>query len=325
MDNTFKSILSQEMCEYLDLLHAAKKDTENYISTFRSLDDYLVKAKVQEKALPEALVLEWLNTLTVAETTRNYIIGRIRRFSRYLNAVDICACEPDFRRASSQHMTYTFSNEEFDTIIEVADGFKVSYTKTETAYIFPILLRVLYGSGLRVGEALALRWEDIDLATGVITIKQAKNNKQRRVPISNSLNDLLKHYQNRRFSGCNNSSFLFGNSEKGGNHYQVGAFWYWFRKVIQKANIYNEREKPFERCISPHTLRHYFAFKSFQKSIAEGRTLEETAPYLSAYLGHETFYGTEKYLTTDYTVYFDSQEIVDKATQSVFPEVRFDE
>ena len=58
--------------------------------------------------------------------------------------------------------------------------------------------------------------------------------------------------------------------------------------------------------------------------MAEGRTLEETAPYLSTYLGHESFYGTEKYLTTDYTVYLDSQDIVEKATISVFPEVNFE-
>lgn len=324
MDITFKSILSQEMYEYLELLRATKKDTESYISTFRSLDEYMVKAKIHEKSLSENLVQEWLNTLAVAATTRNYIIGRIRKFSHYLTAVNIAACEPDFCRASSTHVSYTFTSVEFDAIIAIADDFKASYTKTETAYIFPILLRVLYGCGLRVGETLALRWEDIDLDTGIITIKQAKNNKQRRVPIGNSLKDLLNRYHNRRFAGCDNDEFLFGNSGKDGKPYLKVTFWYWFGKVIQKANICNERKEPFERGISPHTLRHYFTFKSFQKSIAEGRTLEEIAPYLSAYLGHETFYGTEKYLTTDYTVYSDSQEMMEKAIHSVFPEVNFE-
>ena len=158
----------------------------------------------------------------------------------------------------------------------------------------------------------------------VPTHGQAKNNKQRRVPIGNSLKDLLNRYHNRRFAGCDNDEFLFGNSGKDGKPYLKVTFWYWFGKVIQKANICNERKEPFERGISPHTLRHYFTFKSFQKSIAEGRTLEEIAPYLSAYLGHETFYGTEKYLTTDYTVYSDSQEMMEKAIHSVFPEVNFE-
>jgi len=43
---------------------------------------------------------------------------------------------------------------------------------------FPMLLRILYGCGLRLGEATALTWDDIDLDTGVITVKYAKGLKQ---------------------------------------------------------------------------------------------------------------------------------------------------
>ncbi|NLN40337.1 MAG: tyrosine-type recombinase/integrase [Smithella sp.] len=324
MDILFKSVLSQEMYEYLDLLRSAKKDTESYVSTFRSLDEYMVKSKVNEKSLTDGLVREWLKTLSTAETTKNCIIARIRVFSRYLTALSIPACEPDFCRASSAHVTYTFTDEEFASIITVADNFKASYTKTETAHIFPILLRVLYGCGLRVGEALALRWENIDSDAGIITILEAKNNRQRRVPISDSLTDLLQQYRDRRFPDGNGSDFLFANFENAGKPYLTVTFWYWFGKVIEKAGIRNKRNEPFERCISPHTLRHYFTFKSFQKAVAEGRVLEECAPYLSAYLGHESFYGTEKYLTSDYTMYTDSQERTAKAIQFVFPEVVFE-
>jgi len=320
----FKSILSQEMNDYLELLCSAKRDTESYVSTFRSLDEYLVKAKIIKKALPEKLLMDWLSTLSIAETTRNYEIGRIRKFARYLTALGIPACEPDFSRASSTYKAYTFTDKEFSRIIAVADNCKVSYTKAESAFVFPVLLRVLYGCGLRVGEALALQWKDVDLDNGVITIKQAKNNKQRRVPVSDSMKNLLDQYRKRRFTDCDDAVYLFVNSEKTGKPYDVQTFGYWFSKVLEKAGVDNQRKEPFERCISTHTLRHYFTFKSFQKAVSEGRTLEETAPYLSAYLGHETFFGTEKYLTTDYTMYTDSQEKVSNAIQSVFPEVSFE-
>ena len=58
--------------------------------------------------------------------------------------------------------------------------------------------------------------------------------------------------------------------------------------------------------------------------MTEGRALEEMAPYLSVYLGHESFYGTERYITNDYTMYTDSQEKVSIAIQSLFPEVFFE-
>ena len=48
MEIIFKGSLSHEMYEYLDLLRAGKRDTESYISTFRSLDDYMVKSKIKK-------------------------------------------------------------------------------------------------------------------------------------------------------------------------------------------------------------------------------------------------------------------------------------
>lgn len=321
---SLKSIFSTEMHEYLDLLNGAEKDTESYISTFKSLDAYLISRDVTEKALTENLIQEWLRTLTVSPKTKNYIIGRVRKFSRYLNALAIPASEPDFCRATSTHVPHTFTDEEFASIIIAADDFKANAVKSETAYKFPVMLRILYGCGLRVGEALALQWIDINLDGGIITIKQAKNNKQRRVPVNDSLTDILKLYRKRRFPDCSGFEFLFGNADKDGKPYLQNTFRDWFIRVLRQAKINNERTEHFERCISPHTLRHYFTFKSFLNAESEGISLEEIMPYLSAYLGHESFFGTEKYLTTDYTMYKDSQERVAHAIEALFPEVNFE-
>ena len=59
-----KSILATEMYDYLDLLIGADKDTESYISTFKSLDEYLVSVKIAEKALPDELLQNWLKRQT---------------------------------------------------------------------------------------------------------------------------------------------------------------------------------------------------------------------------------------------------------------------
>lgn len=324
MEDIFKSILSEEMTAFLELFRSAGRDTKSYVSTFRSLDSYLVKVCVSEKALTESLLTEWLRTLSVVDTTRNYEIARVRKFIRYLVAIDIPAYEPDYCRTSSEYKAYTFSEDEFSRIVAVADSGMVSYTDAESSVVFPVLLRVLYGSGLRVGEALSLRWEDIDTDNGILSIRKAKNNRQRRVPVSSSLNNFLVRYRRQRFLDGDKTEYLFVNREKTGKPYSIQTFGYWFSKVLGKAGIENRRETPFKRCISTHTLRHYFTFKSFQKAVTEGRSLEETAPYLSAYLGHESFYGTERYITTDYTMYTDSQEKVASSIQSLFPEVTFE-
>jgi integrase len=321
---SFKGVFAQEMHEILDLLNAAKRYTEHYAVIFGSLDKYTFSTKVTEKNLSESLVQKWLQTITVTDSTRNQYIGCTRVLARYLSALDIPAVEPEHRKVSSPYLAYTFTDEEFAAIIDAADNFKASYVKMESAVVFPVLLRVLCACGLRVGEALSLTWQNVDLESGIIYIFEAKNNIQRRVPFSDSLKDLLQRYKARRFSDCSKSEFLFGNPARGNEPYQAQAFRSWFIKILYEAGIAVPRKESFERGLCPHVLRHYFTFKSFQKAVREGRTLEECLPYLSSYLGHVTFFGTEKYLSTNYAVYTDSQKRMAAAIGAVFPEVVFD-
>ena len=146
-----KSVLATEMYEYLDLLVGADKDTESYISTFKSLDAYLATENITEKALPDKLLQDWLKTLTSSARSKNGYICRVRKFSRYLTALQIPAVEPDFCRDTSTYLAYTFSDEEFDSIIAAADNFKANAVESETSYKFPVMLRILYACGLRVG------------------------------------------------------------------------------------------------------------------------------------------------------------------------------
>ena len=316
------STLATEMYEYLAILTNAERDTESYVTVFKGFDEYLTKNSIQEKVLTDAHVYDWLKTLTITARSRNYIIGRVRKFARYLIALGIPATEPEFGIASTDYIAHTFSDDEFTAIFRIADNGTANAVKSDTAHSFPVLLRILYGCGLRIGETLALKWENIDLDKGVISIMEAKNDKQRLVPMSTSMTELLKQYHERRFHECEGIDFLFGNPNTK-KPYQEGTFRYWFLRVLKQANISNERRRHFERCISVHDLRHNFTFRSFLKAEAEGRMLEETAPCLSAYLGHETFFSTERYLTTDYMMYTDSHKKVSSTIGSLFPEVDF--
>lgn len=324
MATVLNSVLASEMTAYAEMLYGTDRDTEEYLTVFKSLDKFMMKADVKTKELSESLVLDWLSSLTVVRRTKNGYIGRTRKFARYLIAMGIPAYEPDYCRENHSFVEYTFSDEEFSAIIEVADNATANAFKSPTEYIFPVLLRVLYGCGLRIQETLVLQWRDVNLDTAVITILEAKNDKQRFVPMSASLCVILRRYRKRRFPVDCEAEYLFGNPGKSGMPYIKSTFRYWFQRVISYANISNERKRHFERCISTHTLRHYFTFKSFLKSESKGRSIDETVPVLSAYLGHETFHSTERYLTGDYTLYTDSQEKVYAAIESLFPEVSFE-
>lgn len=190
--------------------------------------------------------------------------------------------------------------------------------------VFPVLLRILYGCGLRLGEALALRWEDISLETGILHIKHAKNDKDREVPMDPSLTAVLSGYKKRQFAENPDAGYLFESDRIPGTPFPGWTFRRWFLDIAEQAGIINDRTEKYERGISPHTLRHYFAYKSFLQSEEKGKTLEQFVPYLSAYLGHRSLLETEKYLTTDYTLYQDSQKRMKNAVNHIFPEVDFE-
>jgi len=325
MSKQYGSCLAGEMNDYLKLLENADKDTSKYKTTFNSLDAYLINNNISQKALTETVISEWLKTLTCKPKSKRNYSGNLRRFVRYLNALEIPAYEPELFRTQSSFVAYTFSDEEFAAIIDAADNFVAIKSKeNETSYVFPMLLRILYGCGLRLGEALALRWCDINFDTEAITIRKAKNHKQRIVPISSSLAEVLRLYNRRMFEDNPDASLLFESARVKGHPYLQNTFRLWFLHILEQAGISNIRSITSERIISPHTLRHYFTFKSFLKSEEEGRTLEESGPRLAAYLGHESLSGTEKYLTTNYVLYKNSHTRMEKSIGNLFPEVDFE-
>ena len=75
--------------------------------------------------------------------------------------------------------------------------------------VYPVLFRVLYGCGLRIGEALALKIHDVDVVNGILNIKHAKYDKKRLVPMSESLTHVCQKYFDDFLIGIPQDEFFF--------------------------------------------------------------------------------------------------------------------
>ncbi len=133
------------------------------------------------------------------------------------------------------------------------------------------LLLLLYGGGLRVSEACGLKWSDVDLRTGTLTVL-GKGGKERKVALvrmaAESLS-LLKKEQ--RVS----SIFIFGSKPLDTRTaYEI------VRSLGQRAGLL----KP----LRPHALRHSFATHMLNSG-TDLRILQEL-------LGHESLTATQKYI-----------------------------
>jgi integrase len=320
MNVVFASPLKEEFAAFIALKESTVKDRWGYRHDLLSLDSCLVREKVTEKRLDCKTVGIWIGSLSrLAPSTIRITIGRIRLFARYLQSVGICADIPEMPRATALYVPHIFNDDEITAIFAAADDLSLAMPNSPAAVELPVFLRILYGCGLRSGEASALRWDDIDLTEGVICVRKAKNDVQRLVPMARELTRILRLYRDAPDMAMDKDGFLF-RSKDGGSRPQ-GTFGAIFDELLKELMIKPPRpERAHSRGPCLHCMRHVFAFKSLLKSEAEGRPFIESVPFLSTYLGHRNVMGTDRYLNACHELYADAHRAVSAYTADVFPE-----
>ena len=141
------------------------------------------------------------------------------------------------------------------------------------------LLELLYGSGLRVSELCALRWRDLDLADGLVTVL-GKGSKQRSVPVGRHARTALEEW--RRDSAGVPESFVFPG--RAGRALSTRAVQLRLRQLAQRQGLFKR--------VHPHLLRHSFASHVLESS-GDLRGVQEL-------LGHADISTTQIYTHLDY-------------------------
>jgi integrase len=142
------------------------------------------------------------------------------------------------------------------------------------------LLATLTFAGLRLGEAQALRWRDVDLARGTITVRAAKTDAGVRVVnILPVLSDALGEYRARIDPASDALVFCTTTGQRlGATNVR--------RRVLDKAvkhantQLAVDGSEPLPEGLTPHSLRRTFASLLF--------AIGETPPYVMAQMGHST-------------------------------------
>ncbi len=92
---------------------------------------------------------------------------------------------------------YIYTEDELRRLFSAAVSARKDPRKLEPHTLRTILV-LLYGAGLRVGEAVALSVSDVDLPDSVLIIRNTKFHKTRLVPIGSQLNHVMTQYATRR-------------------------------------------------------------------------------------------------------------------------------
>jgi integrase len=149
-------------------------------------------------------------------------------------------------------------------------------------------------TGLRIGEALRLDRDDVDLAAGVLRVRETKFGKSRHVPIYASTVAALAAYRRRRDNLCPRprvrSWFV---STTGTRLLYCGVHRTWLG-LVEAAGLTPRSGACRPR---PHDLRHRFAVMTLLGWYRDGLDVQARLPLLSTYLGHTHPQNTYWYLT----------------------------
>lgn len=217
--------------------------------------------------------------------------SHIRQFALFLNIRGIEAyVYPKELIKTDQFIPHIFTSDEIVAILREADRMQPNKNKfVNTPLIYPAVIRVLYGCGLRVGEALSLSVGDVDLGNGIILVRQGKNNTSRLVPISESLRKYLFEYD-LKVDRTGNEFFF---PALRGEQYSPLTIRNQFYRFEEQAGIKKLSNGRYPRV---HVLRHTFSVHALEQMIKAGQDPYCCLPILSTYLGHKGLESTEKYL-----------------------------
>ena len=147
------------------------------------------------------------------------------------------------------------------------------------------LTLVLYCTGMRLGEAVRLCVDDVDLRRRVVTVRHSKG-RSRILPIRDDLVAELRHYLRRRdeilaASGLPTSQALF--VRRDGSALTSHSAAEVLRRLLRDLGLKPPRGRTGAR---PYELRHAFAVHRLTAWAVEGADVHARLPWLSAYLGH---------------------------------------
>lgn len=128
-------------------------------------------------------------------------LGVVRRFASFLQTFEPEAELPPpgvFPAHRHRITPYLWSQADISRLLEGARALRPRLRAATHETLFGLLA----ASGMRVGEAIDLVRDDIDLEAGVITIRHAKFDRSRLVPLHPSPTEALRHYATERDCLC---------------------------------------------------------------------------------------------------------------------------
>lgn len=222
----------------------------------------------------------------------------LRSFYRYAIGRGFAAASPlptTIPKFPPSKTPYIYSSADLKRLLVATDMLQTPRAPFR-ALVFRTLLLLLYGTGMRIGEALSLTLHDVDLVDHVITVRDTKFFKTRLVPTGPRLTQELAAYACRRRqlpmpAGEASAFFAIGT----GKRWHCAVVEELFRRVRKFAGIERQGRARYQPRL--HDIRHTATQHRLIAWYRAGADVQRLLPQLATYLGHVNLDSTQYYLS----------------------------
>lgn len=288
--------------------------------SLKAFDAFAFHEGLKEIQITKALALKWCKRRSgEASDTFSHRTNFLRQFAIYLCNLGYEAYlpqRPPVKKGS--FVPYIYSSEEIQRIFEAADHLELYDQHARTMLmIVPILIRMLYATGIRIGEALNLNLKDVNLVKNYLIIKESKNGKDRIVPFSDSLAAVCSQYLHYRNKLPQNCDYFF--VQLNGCKCNSSSYQFWWNRILKLAGIPHRGKIPGPRI---QDLRHSFCVASMHKMASSGKDLYYSLPILSRYVGHSSVASTDQYVRMTSEMYPELLNKLESICSYIFPSIK---
>lgn len=307
----YRSVLGPGIQRYLQAKRALGRRFANEERALRLLDRFLTGRSVSSIAQITTPLLDAFLCSRPRPCSRSYnhLLGIVRRLLEWLVLQGIPGVAPYRgrpRRETGRRIPVIFTDAQVTRLLDAAARLEDGTRARLRGPIYRTLFAILYGLGLRVGEASRLELGDVDLERGLLWVRRTKFGKDRLVPFGPRLGSAIHAYlAHRRKAGFSSvpAAPLF--TVDGRSAVSTNSIRRVFHQLVREAG------SPVSASGSParvHDFRHTFAVSTllqwYRQKIRPGDRLH----HLSTFLGHVNVRATAIYLTI-------TSELLDEANR----------
>ena len=253
----FQTLMNHYMTRHVARLRSSKK-VESHVKPLRDFFGTLPLDQVTEQRINE---FKWSRMGKVKPATINRSLAALHKSLAlakewgWISTVPTVHLEKE-NNARDRYLT----QDEEDRLLEAAPVWMQE------------LITFFLNTGLRLSEALELRWSHVDLKRRTILIARSKNGHKRTIPLNEKAMEIIHKKMKSRVNG------LIFPSVRSGKVISTFHYERAFRRAVKKAGLTD---------LKGHDLRHSFASRIAQRGIDLYR--------IQRLLGHTTPTMTQRY------------------------------